>query len=76
MQVADRYRTVPEVAREFLVSRRTIYRAIERGELPAVRIGKRGRIRVSVEALETLICPARAKAHIERDQDEVGEEEG
>jgi excisionase family DNA binding protein len=59
MRVTDRYRTVSELAAELLVSRRTIYRAIERGELEAVRVGAHGRIRVPVEAVETLIRPAR-----------------
>lgn len=70
MLLADRYRTVPEIAAELLVSPRTIYRAIERGELTAVRVGERGRIRVPVEALEKLIRPARASARVERSDDE------
>jgi excisionase family DNA binding protein len=61
--VAERYRTVSEVAAELLVSRRTIYRAIERGELSAVRVGERGRIRVPVDALEELIRPVRTVDH-------------
>jgi excisionase family DNA binding protein len=66
MPVAERYRTVQEIAAEFHVSKRTVYRAIERGELPAIRVGERGRIRVPVEALENLIRPA----HVARSHDE------
>jgi excisionase family DNA binding protein len=68
MSVAERYRTVPQVADELLVSPRTIYRAIERGELPAVRIGERGRLRVPDSALEHLIRPA---VHVTRTHKET-----
>jgi excisionase family DNA binding protein len=72
MPVTERYRTVPQIARELLVSRRTIYRAIARGELRAVRIGERGRLRVPVEALERLIRPARPLQHDRDHEKETG----
>ncbi|MEJ5944278.1 helix-turn-helix domain-containing protein [Pseudokineococcus basanitobsidens] len=36
--------TVAEVAEELRVSRMTVYRLIERGELPAVRVGRSYRV--------------------------------
>lgn len=54
---AERFLTVNEVAAEFRVSKRTVYRSIQRGELPVARFGKR--IRVPVESLEELIRPVR-----------------
>ena len=69
MPVAERYRTVPEIAAELLVSKRTIYRAIERGELQAIRVGTHGRIRVPIEALEALIRPARGEHDHDDEED-------
>jgi len=44
---------IDEIADEWRVSRRTIERAIERGEIPAFRIGRTVRIlRDSVESIE------------------------
>lgn len=57
MTVAD-YRTVPEVADELRVSRRTVYRAVERGDLQAVRLGESGRLRIPADALEGYVRPA------------------
>jgi excisionase family DNA binding protein len=51
------YKSVAEVAAEFRVNRRTVYRLVERGELPSARVGSR--IRIPVEALEELLRPAR-----------------
>ena len=46
---ARRYYRVAEVAAYFAVSRRTIYRLIEEGHLPAVRI--KGCVRIPTDAL-------------------------
>jgi excisionase family DNA binding protein len=55
MPVAERaYLTVSEVARELRLSRRTVYRAIERHELLALRLGPRGALRIPSEQLERL----------------------
>ncbi len=50
-------RTVAEVARELSVSRETVYRAISRGELDAVRLGETGSLRIPDEALERFLRP-------------------
>jgi len=46
--------TIPEVASRLRVSRWTIYRAIEAGRLPALRVGagERGALRVDAGELE------------------------
>ena len=49
MELKHYYR-IDEVAREFSVSRRTIYRLIAKGELSAIKLGH-GR-RISVEELQ------------------------
>lgn len=46
---ARRYYRVAEVAAYFAVSRRTVYRLIEEGHLPAVRI--KGCVRIPTDAL-------------------------
>ncbi|MEJ5913890.1 helix-turn-helix domain-containing protein [Pseudokineococcus sp. 1T1Z-3] len=42
--------TVAEVAEELRVSRMTVYRLIERGELPAVRVGRSYRVPTAAAA--------------------------
>lgn len=49
--------TVAEVARELRVDRRTVYRMIERGQLPAVQAGRLWRI--PLEALESYLTVTR-----------------
>jgi len=39
--------TVDEIARELRVSKMTVYRLIERGDLPATRVGRSIRIKVA-----------------------------
>jgi excisionase family DNA binding protein len=51
-------RSVAEVARALRVSTVTIYRAVGRGELEAVRIGASGPLRISEAALEHFLRPA------------------
>jgi len=51
--LADRVLTVPEAARLVRVSARSYYQAAARGEVPAVRIGRR--IVVPGAALERLL---------------------
>ncbi len=55
MEEQEQLRTVPEVARELRVSRETVYRAIRKGELEAVRFGSI--IRVRCDTLEKLKTP-------------------
>jgi excisionase family DNA binding protein len=52
--VADkrRYLSVGEVAHELPVSKASIYRAVESGNLPAVRLAPLGALRIPAEALE------------------------
>ena len=45
-QAASVFVTVGEVARQLRVSNMTVYRLINAGELPAVRIGRSYRLRV------------------------------
>ena len=47
--------TVPEVARTLRVHRVTVYRAIGRGELQALRLGPHGRLRVPRSAVEAYV---------------------
>jgi excisionase family DNA binding protein len=44
-QGSTRYLTVAEVARTLRVSNMTVYRLVNSGELPAVRVGKSYRLR-------------------------------
>ena len=63
MSVTDmHYRTVPEVANELRVSRRTVYRAVASGELRAVRLGERGSLRIREDALKRFVRPAQESA--------------
>jgi excisionase family DNA binding protein len=50
--------TVAEVADRLRLTRLSVYRRIEAGVLPALRIGERGPIRVRLEAVEALLVPA------------------
>lgn len=43
-QPAPRFMTVAEVADLMRVSRMTVYRMIQRGEMPAIRVGKSFRV--------------------------------
>lgn len=59
LATADAYLSMTTAARHYEVHRDTIKRAIERGELPAVRVGTRGLIRVRVADLERWARPVR-----------------
>jgi excisionase family DNA binding protein len=50
-----------EVAERLGVSRGTVYRCINAGELPAVRLGHGGTLRVSDSTLETWLEPTAAR---------------
>jgi excisionase family DNA binding protein len=52
MEQGDTLLTIPEAARCARCSTGTVYRAIRNGELAVLRLGPRGRYRVSPEALE------------------------
>lgn len=56
--VPAEFLTVPEIARKLRVSRRTVYRAIERGDLSAVRLGETGRLRIAGDSVEAFLRPA------------------
>jgi excisionase family DNA binding protein len=57
--VSDRtWLTVPEVADELHIPRTRAYELIQKGELPAVRIGERS-IRVNRRELETFLTESR-----------------
>jgi excisionase family DNA binding protein len=53
-----RWLTVPEVAEELRIPRRRCYELIQRGELPAVRVGERS-IRVNRLELEKFLLENR-----------------
>lgn len=50
------YLRVPQVAARLNVHRTTVYRAIESGDLAAVRLGGRKGLRVSEEALAEFVA--------------------
>lgn len=50
--------TPAEVAASLRVHVVTVYRAIERGELEALRLGETGSLRIPEEALEAFLQPA------------------
>jgi excisionase family DNA binding protein len=50
--------SVEEAAERLAVSKHTLYRRIQTGELDARRVGSHGAIRISAEALEALLKPA------------------
>jgi excisionase family DNA binding protein len=51
-----RYLTVAEVAEVMRLSRMTVYRFVQRGDLPAVRVGRS--YRVPADALEAYLAAA------------------
>lgn len=51
--------TVDEIAVRLAVHRATVYRAIDRGELQARRLGENGSYRVTEAALEAFLRPVR-----------------
>lgn len=55
----DEYITVAEAANLFKVSQSTVWRWIDRGEVPAYRIGQKG-IRIRKAELSKLVNPARS----------------
>ena len=54
--------TVAEVAGVLRCSRPSVYRAVARGELRALRVGERGPLRVRPADLEQLLRPTSAAA--------------
>ncbi|TCJ29812.1 DNA-binding protein [Microbacterium sp. PI-1] len=60
------YLSLTSAAARFDVSRKTIRRAIDRGELSAVRLGARGDLRVHVADLDRWARPVRNGAESER----------
>ena len=50
--------TVPDLAKELQIPRTRAYELIQRGQLPAVRIGERS-IRVNRQELETFLLESR-----------------
>ena len=47
-----KYLSVGETARELRMSKASVYRAIESGNLPAVRLQPLGSLRIPIDALE------------------------
>lgn len=60
------YLSLTSAAARLDVHRYTIKRAIDRGELPAVRLGARGDLRVRIADLEHWARPVRNGAESER----------
>ena len=50
--------TVPEAARRLRLHRVSVYRAVQRGELQAFRVGTNGPLRISRAALDEYLRPA------------------
>ena len=57
----ENLRTVAETAAELHCSRASVYRAIGRGELEAVRLGEAGPLRVREAAVDGFLVPAGAQ---------------
>ncbi len=56
MAVATKqFETVPEFARTLRVSRRTVYRAVARGDIAALRLNPNGALRIPSSELERLL---------------------
>lgn len=51
-KTVDELLLVPEVATRIRQSEKTVYRKISAGEIPAVRLGERGPLRVSERELQ------------------------
>ncbi len=51
------WNTVPEFARTLRLSRRTIYRAVARGEIAAFRLNPHGALRIPSSELERHLKP-------------------
>lgn len=60
-----RYLTVAEVAEIMRLSRMTVYRFVQRGDLPAVRVGRS--YRVPSDALDAYL----AASEVARDEDQL-----
>jgi len=60
LELMTTFATPGELATALRCSKSTIYRAIDRGELPAVRLGQSGAFRIRPEAVEEFVRPARA----------------
>lgn len=56
----ERHVTVAELASYWGVSERTIYRDIDKGALPVMRVGSGGTIRITIEAARQYGRPADA----------------
>jgi excisionase family DNA binding protein len=50
--------TVAEAARRLRQSPVSVYRRVADGQLPALRVGEKGPLRIEEEALERLLRPA------------------
>lgn len=61
LEIGAEYVTVPEAARILGVSQSTIWRWIDRGDLPAVRVGRR-HVRIRRGDLPNVVRPARPGA--------------
>jgi excisionase family DNA binding protein len=57
----DALRTVGEAADELRCSRASIYRAIDRGELEAWRLGESGQLRIPASSVDAFLVPVDAR---------------
>lgn len=55
--------TPRQVAAMLRCSTATVYRAIHRGELEAVRLGERGSLRIREDALDRFVRPTRSRGN-------------
>jgi excisionase family DNA binding protein len=61
--VHDEYWTIDEVAEKLKVSTRTVYRWVDAGELPIIKLtpGERGNVRISEQDLREFVEARRAR---------------
>ncbi len=66
--VHDKYWTIDEVAEKLKVSTRTVYRWVEAGDLPVIKLtpGERGNVRISESDLQEFLNTRRSRRGQER----------
>lgn len=62
-EVHDEYWTIDEVAEKLKVSTRTVYRWVESGDLPIIKLtpGERGNVRISEQDLREFVDARRSR---------------
>lgn len=65
-EMHDEYWTIDEVAKKLKVSARTVYRWVESGDLPIIKLtpGERGNVRISEQDLREFLDARRGRRGI------------